>query len=554
MRRPGPPWGIVISIGITAALLFASGCTGGVVTLQGPANPDGGMSDSLLADGLPSNVDSAPEGLVVEEVWAEPALPQQEDKVVLFARIRNRSNAQTAAAVSARFSVDGMQVGTGQGVESTLGAGAVVTLRMSESWTAASAGTHTLRAATDDHALEKPLNVLDRFLFGLLMTDRARSTGDFAYGVRVAHLPLSWERYEPAEGQFSESYLNEVKATLAALRSQGYAVSLGHEIHVTPAWVSNLSGGRYVNQYGVSSEGPNLVFSQTVRDKAEAYYRRVAQDLGTDFYSVRVELGIDAGEILYPPSNDGAGHDDSIWGFDENAQGTGSDRPAETAPCPFPGWKPGDTTYNGQPFTQAKAIEWYDWYVRSMVKAGDWQVRIWKQLGHRSKMAWLIPGSGMRPFDVARFTSNRLKPDPMSSAASFDAAVGGRAAVWHWVIDLIADKEAAQIQITSVADQSGNPRGNDCLAADKQVALDNQGEISVWSDTRWIAYNADRWLLPKSGENPGPHDSRATMDMAARLTKSCGLQAWFYAFHFSLYDGFTGAATSADYAQVIASY
>jgi len=182
-----------------------------------------------------------------------------------------------------------------------------------------------------------------------------------------------------------------------------------------------------------------------------------------------------------------------------------------------------------------------------LVRAGDWQVKSFKGLGHTGKMAWLLPGPGMRPFDYRRYVTNYLTGDN-----GYDELVGSRAAVWDKVIDSIADKSSAQIQITSLADPSGNPWGNGCKTADREVDIHRDAVISAWSGARWIAYNADRWGLPKSGENPGPHDSREVMNRAASQVVSCNLETWYYAFEWSLYDGYPGAATINDYAHVIA--
>ena len=384
-------------------------------------------------------------------------------------------------------------------------------------------------------------------LFGTLQSDPSRLKSNYDAGVRLAHVELDWSRYEPEEGQFDLSYINSIKGKIQKYRAAGLKLSLGHGIHYTPRWVLDLQGADYINQHGVSTKGPNIVFSQAVREKAETYFRRVARDVGTDFYSIRIEVAPYTGEMLYPDGDDDAGHSNSLWAYDQNAQGQGNDMSSNVAATPYPGWKPGMRTYKGRAFTEDQVERWYNWYIEALVRAGDWQVKSFKGLGHTGKMAWLLPGPGMRPFDYRRYVANYLTGDN-----GYDEFVGSRAAVWDKVIDSIVDKSSAQIQITSLADPSGSPWGNGCKTADREVDIYHDAVISAWSGARWIAYNADRWGLPKSGENPGPHDSREIMNRAASQMVSCNLEAWYYAFERSLYDDYPEAATINDYAQVIA--
>jgi hypothetical protein len=226
-----------------------------------------------------------------------------------------------------------------------------------------------LRILVDSGLLSSPR------LFGTLQSDPSRLKSNYDAGVRLAHVELDWSRYEPEEGQFDLSYINSIKDKIQKYRAAGVKVSLGHGIHYTPRWVLDLPGADYINQHGVSTKGPNIAFSQTVRGKAETYFRRVARDVGTDFYSIRIEVDPYTGEMLYPDGDDDAGHSNSLWAYDPNAQGQGNDKPSDIAATPYPGWKPGMRTYQGRAFTEDQVERWYNWYIEALVRAGDWQVK-----------------------------------------------------------------------------------------------------------------------------------------------------------------------------------
>jgi hypothetical protein len=340
---------------------------------------------------------------------------------------------------------------------------------------------------------------------------------------------------------------------IGTFKNASLQVSLGVQLHYTPQWVLDLPSAKYINQFGHSTRGPNVVFSQTIRSKAEVYIKRLMKDLGTDFYSVRIGFAPDAGEMFYPFAFIEGGNKNFYWAYDTNAQGTGKDLPSGMSPTPFPGWKPGEKTYKGHAFTTAQVDEWYQWYIKSLVQTGDWEQAIFKAAGFSRYFAWLLSGPGIRPSDYTRVVNNYLGDEMNNPDWVIDTLVAPRATVLHKVIDYINDKHNVQIQITSVADQSGKPWANGCSPSDHEVAITDK-VIDDWSSARWIAYNADRWKLPKTGENCGPHDNVTVMNAAANIIATCNLTAWYYAFESSLYDGTPGAATIDDYAKVIKQY
>ncbi len=66
-----------------------------------------------------------------------------------------------------------------------------------------------------------------QYLFGTLVTDANRSTAEAAAGVKVVQLELSWKNYEPTEGAFNTTYVNQMRQRLATMRAAGLKVVLG---------------------------------------------------------------------------------------------------------------------------------------------------------------------------------------------------------------------------------------------------------------------------------------------------------------------------------------
>lgn len=370
-------------------------------------------------------------------------------------------------------------------------------------------------------------------LFGTLLTDPAHAQQEYAAGIRIVHLELGWSAYEPHDNQFSARYMEQVRAKLAAYRQAGCQVVLGTGLQYPPKWLFELPGSRYVNQDGVAVPRiANLTFSPVLRQRAERFLARVAQDLGTDFCAVRVGSG---GSIeCFYPAWDAADTRNSYWAFDANAQ----------QHCPFPGWKPGERQYRGQPFTPQQVAQWYDWYLGAMVDGINWQLGIYRRLGYRGELQVLLPGQGTRPQEYARGLARYLEGDADHSHTM------SRAAVWHKVIERLGDRRNVTIYVSSVADGSG---GNDLSQpSDRAVALDDPA-INRWSATRWLTYLADRQGMAKSGENPGRGDAPGYgLDMltaAVAQAQAGGFGSFLWAHDHNLYDG-TGP-TLAEYGAVI---
>jgi hypothetical protein len=350
------------------------------------------------------------------------------------------------------------------------------------------------------------------YLFGTLLSDPRHVQPEYAAGVR--------------DGQFSDAYAAAARDRLRAFRAAGMRVVLGLGLHYPPRWAYDLPGARYLNQFGRPASPLNLTFSQVLRERAERYLARVVSDLGPDsFWAVRIGAG----------------------GFDQAAQG-GVGRPPTIPPSPHPGWRPGDRTYQGRPFSRSEVREWYEWYLGALVDGIRWQVAAYDWYGFSGYRQVLMPGVGSRPPEFETAMAHYLDGtgDPYGTLA--------RAAVWNRVIDRLADLPGVVAYVSSLADGSG--RDDVCRPEDRWTSLYDP-VITSWSSARWISYNADRYGLPKMGENPGRVDSiaygRRMSEAAARQMQACGFQGLMWAHAADLHAG-ASDLTLWDYAAVIARY
>jgi hypothetical protein len=133
------------------------------------------------------------------------------------------------------------------------------------------------------------------------------------------------------------------------------------------------------------------------------------------------------------------------------------------------------------------------------------------------------------PWLESERVANDLRPsadDPYSTLNT--------AAIWWKLLDSLPLANTV-LDISSVYDGSGSPRGNACQAGDASVAYSDP-QIFSWSDTRWLASLAHRHGLPIIGENPG---NTPLSDVAGTvaLARSCGLSTLQWAWDDMLHDG-----------------
>ncbi|MEU8527326.1 MULTISPECIES: beta-galactosidase [Streptomyces] len=391
----------------------------------------------------------------------------------------------------------------------------------------------------------------DAVYFGTLQTDPARASTEYAAGVRVAHLQLDWERFEPADGVFDAAYAAEVRATVRELRAAGLKVEAGLGLHHPPQWLAAAHPAAvWVDQRGARYAGtPNLVFSQEARDEVAVYLREVDRTVGLEnFWALRVGVN-EAGEFSYPPS--GTAGATSYWAYDANAQAgaVAPGRPATVPANPFPGWRPGERTYAGRPFTEEQVARWYDWYLGALTDAVNWQLDQYTALGYTGRLKVLVPGSGYYPADrdaaLAGYLAGPESGELLGRGAGFFTTLGG-----------VRKLDNVRPVSTALVDGTGTSPDSGCRPEDDRVNIhaSKNSAIRDWSSVRWISAIAKRAGFDRiDGESAGPHVSPyrpGVMEDAARQLTSCGLGGLMWAFDAQLYDGTPGSSLD-DYAAVI---
>jgi len=321
------------------------------------------------------------------------------------------------------------------------------------------------------------------------------------------------------------------------MRAAGLKVVLGAGLQYPPSWAYTYPNSRYVNQFGGTSRELNLTFNATLRAKAQQYLARLDADLDLkSFWAVRVGAGGSV-ETLYPAHNADGVNTNAYWAFDPTAQ----------ASSPFPGWKPGQTTYAGRSFTTTDVRTWYDWYVGSLVDGVNWQLTTYRNLGFTGFLQVQLPGQGTRPLDYEKAIGGYLNGTGDGNRTM------SRGAAWDRVIARINDKRNVVAYVSSLADGSG--WDNVCQSTDASVAL-TAPEIGLWSAARWVSYLANRYGLPKNGENPGPSDTNSyrtpMLGRAVAQVQACGFQGLMWAHDPDLYTS-TNKISLADYSKVIST-
>jgi hypothetical protein len=397
----------------------------------------------------------------------------------------------------------------------------------------------------------------NKYYFGTLGTDPSKARLEHNVGIQVAYLELRWDRYEPSPRSYNRRYINEAKKRLQKLRAAGALVELAVGLNRPPSWLfRHYPDTAYVNQYRRRyTRTADMVFSQIARREAQRYISRVQRDIGLKhIWAIRV--GVDAnGEFIYPPTDADGIHDNSYWAFDVNAQAPAADprRPRSISPNPFPGWKPGERTYRGKPFSVAQVARWYDWYLAALADAVNWQIRYYRSLGYRSYLKVLVPGTGYFPssYDnaLANYLDGTVAPGLLGLGAGF-----------FKTIPFVTERANVEIVATSLVNGSGMPRNNGCTPADGKVdvlADPPDPTIFDWSSVRWIVNIARRsGFALVNGESAGTHVAPyypAVIDDAAYQMATCGLEGLMWAFDSNLYDGTSGSSLH-DYAAVIRRY
>ncbi|MFF2572650.1 beta-galactosidase [Streptomyces sp. NPDC058084] len=378
-------------------------------------------------------------------------------------------------------------------------------------------------------------------LFGTLQTDPERAETEYAHGLRIAHLQVDWSRFEPEQGRYDEAYARQVRERLQSFRDAGLRVEAGLGLNHPPDWLRDAyPESVWENQHGErSTSTPNIVFSEPVRAEVASYVRQVKERIGLDdVWAVR--LGIDEnGEFGYPRAVSDGRAGGEFWAYDRHAQ----------AASPYPGWRPGEHTYRGAPFTERQVRRWYDWYLASLADAVNWQIDLYAGLGHRGPLKVLVPGAGFYPADreaaVAAYLDGRTR----------GARLIGQGVGFFATLGLVQHRDQVQIVTTALVDGTGRPVDSGCASGDAgKVATAPDATLRSWSSARWVvAVARAEGFRHVAGESAGPQVAAyrpGTMEAAFRQVDTCGLEDLMWAFDHHLYDGTPGSSLET-YAELI---
>jgi len=237
----------------------------------------------------------------------------------------------------------------------------------------AGTGLGALAGCSSDHRTTQP-----RRTFGVLDVGATLSPAQLRRehdaGIRLRVLAVSWSYFEPHQGQVGAGYLAGLKSRMARYRSAGFQVVLDLGMQHPPAWIFDQTNSRFLNQYGSAYVSPrpggagvNAVFNAALRTLQETYLERLLQELGHDFYAIRLGWGY-YGELGYPNPTFKKQRN-CYWAYDDIAQGRAKGLPFGMRTCPVPGWKPGTASQNHQ-----SARQFANWYLESMHNYHDWQI------------------------------------------------------------------------------------------------------------------------------------------------------------------------------------
>ena len=369
---------------------------------------------------------------------------------------------------------------------------------------------------------------------GVMEADPQWMSADQAAGVREAMINIDWSQWQPQAGVTDSTYVAQQVATADQYRANGWTVAVDIGLQAPPAWALALTDGQLVDQNGNPSGSADYEYSAAVRHAASAYIASVVAAMGP-VSSYRIGLG-GAGEMMYPdaPNN-------QWWAYSASAQHGGADLPAGLAPSPMPGWLPGASTWGGATVTSGQVASWYGWYYGALVNALAWEINSFRAAGYAGGLQLLMPGDGAVP----ALYNQQLAADLAPSAADAYHTMNTGTVWWRLLPDLASQVSLANtsVDITSVYDGSGSPRGNACSATDGSTALASADPWqSGWSDTRWLTYLAHRQGLPVMGENPG-NTAPADVSPTISLARSCGLTGLQWAWDYQLHSGSSTVAS-----------
>lgn len=351
--------------------------------------------------------------------------------------------------------------------------------------------------------------------FGTLATSGQYDGQEVAGGISVATLELGWDAYEPGNGAWNTTYINQQVQKANAFVAAGMRVSLSPGLQYPPSWVFALDANTYfVNQYGdhyaptaIGMKEANAVYDPAVRNAQATYIARIAQDFGGTLSFIRLGGGW-YGELHYPPQSFN-GHNNSYWAFDANAQ----------ASSPARGWIPGHCC-------AAQAQQFWNYYAQSLVGYESWQIQTFRS-HFSAQLEILFPGWGLRPGDVANAVNANL-------SGTTPAEVYG---------EMQQDSGYAD-EVNAVTDS------RTIIYSDWLDAPDHGATLNTESPVKYLAYLAGGRGLRVAGENTGTQ-SLAALQLCVARVRALGLLGMNWAWEGNLFAG--TSPTLSGYAGVIRS-
>lgn len=327
-----------------------------------------------------------------------------------------------------------------------------------------------------------------RTLFGSLQTQISTRATEYAGGERLAMYELNWREWEVTRGELDSAKTATHVANVAALIASGFKVTLGVGLHYKPTWYNTLGGAGVLwkkNQLDEVATGlTNMVFSQTARNEAARFVGLVNAVLPlSQFHAIRITSG-DKSEVMYP-ENVGT-NQYSWWGFDSAAQGLSSDLASGMVPCPWPGWKPGQTLPSGN----TGVGPWIDWYLDALIRTVDWQETLYDSLGFRGWYHLVVPGTGV---------TQNVWTAMHNDTTLLSNNLAGVGAVWERVAALCPRKDRTGLMSSSVANTQSTAYPT---LADANVGVQSTTTNS-WTPARRIKRFAVEYGLRAIGENAG---------------------------------------------------
>ena len=357
------------------------------------------------------------------------------------------------------------------------------------------------------------------FRFGVLQSTDEHLARNREAGANIVVVELGWNRAEPAQSAFSDSYFRKMAKNIEARRRMGYAIALDLGFQYPPKWVFDLPHARYVNQVGrvfrsetTGEDIPNAVFNAAVRERQKAYLAEVFRRLGTEFALVRLGW-MKYGELAYPVSEFG-GRGNCYWAFDALAQGRAEGLAKGLAPCPVPGWVPGEASPD-----HARARAFLDWYLGALRNYHDWQIETTREFTS-APLAILYPSWGMRPGDAEKAIGADL-------SGATPAEASGEVQRGLDFERLVSGIRDPRVTVYCTWIDSSPEFGDD--AAD---------DPTRWSPCHYLAALASEHCPPLHvwGENTGGGDM-ATVALCFQRIRQYGYRGFLWAFEQDLYDG-----------------